>query len=40
MRETIEELGGTMPEDLPVPEKSVKKIEAEQRQQLKAGDEE
>ena len=40
VRETIEELGGTMPEDLPVPEKSVKKIEAEQRQQLKAGDEE
>ena len=40
VRETMEELGGTMPEDLPVPEKSVKKIEAEQRQQLKAGDEE
>lgn len=40
VRETIEELGGTMPEDLPVPEKSVKKIETEQRQQLKAGDEE
>ena len=40
VRETIEELGGTMPEDMPVPEKSVKKIEAEQRQQLKAGDEE
>ncbi len=38
VRETIEELGGTMPEDLPVPDKSVKKIEAEQRKQLKAGD--
>ncbi len=40
VRETIEELGGTMPEDLPVPDKSVKKIELEQRKQLKAGDEE
>ena len=38
VRETIEELGGTMPEDLPVPDKSVKKIETEQRKQLKAGD--
>ena len=38
VRETIEELGGTMPEDLPVPDKSVKKIEMEQRKQLKAGD--
>ena len=40
VRETIEELGGTMPEDLPVPDKSVKKIEMEQRKQLKAGDDE
>lgn len=40
VRKTIEELGGTMPEDLPVPEKSVKQIETEQRKQLKAGDEE
>jgi DNA-damage-inducible protein D len=31
VRQTITELGGTMPEDLPVPEKSVKKIETEQR---------
>jgi DNA-damage-inducible protein D len=37
VRQTIAELGGTMPEDLPVPEKSVKKIEMEQRKQLKAG---
>lgn len=27
VRETIEELGGTMPEDLPTPEKSIKKLE-------------
>lgn len=40
VRKTIEELGGTMPENLPVPDKSVKKIELEQRKQLKAGDEE
>lgn len=29
VRETIRELGGTMPEDLPTPEKSVKQIEKE-----------
>lgn len=29
VRQTIEELGGTMPEDLPTPGKSVKKIEHE-----------
>ena len=40
VRKTIEELGGTMPEDLPVPDKSVKKIEVEQRKQLRIGDEE
>lgn len=40
VRKTIEELGGTMPEDLPAPDKSVKKIEMEQRKQLRAGDEE
>ena len=28
VRQTIQELGGTMPEDLPTPEKSVKQIEA------------
>lgn len=40
VRKTIEELGGTMPEDLLVPEKSVKKIEMEQRKLLKTGKEE
>lgn len=29
IRETIKELGGTMPEDLPTPEKSIKQIEKE-----------
>ena len=29
VRETIHELGGTMPEDLPTPEKSIKQIEKE-----------
>lgn len=31
VRETIEELGGTMPEDLPTPTKSIKQIEREQK---------
>ena len=30
VRQTIEELGGTMPENLPVPDKSIKQIEREQ----------
>ena len=30
VRQTIEELGGTMPEHLPNPEKSIKQIEKEQ----------
>lgn len=35
VRDTIRELGGTMPEDLPVPEKSIAQIEREQaRKQL------
>ncbi len=29
IRETIKELGGTMPEDLPTPEKSLKELEKE-----------
>ena len=29
VRQTIKRLGGTMPEDLPIPEKSIKKIEKE-----------
>lgn len=36
VRQTIQELGGTMPEDLPTPEKSVKQIEREvERKKLK-----
>jgi len=36
VRETIRELGGTMPEDLPVPEKSIAQLEREQnKKQLK-----
>lgn len=31
VRKTIEELGGTMPEDLPTPDKSVKTIEKEEK---------
>lgn len=31
VRQTIEELGGTMPEDLPTPEKSIKQIEKESK---------
>lgn len=31
VRKTIQELGGTMPEDLPTPEKSVKQLESEQK---------
>ena len=34
VRETIKELGGTMPEDLPTPEKSIKTIEREQAKRL------
>lgn len=30
VRKTIKELGGTMPEDLPTPDKSIKQIEQEQ----------
>lgn len=31
VRQTIRELGGTMPEDLPTPSKSIKQIEKEQK---------
>lgn len=31
VRQTIRDLGGAMPEDLPTPEKSIKKLEAEQK---------
>lgn len=32
VRQTIKELGGTMPEDLPTPEKSIRQIEKENKQ--------
>ena len=35
VRQTIKNLGGTMPENLPTPEKSVKQIEREQAKKLK-----
>lgn len=31
VRQTIQELGGTMPEDLPIPEKSIKQIEKQEK---------
>ena len=31
VRQTIKELGGTMPEDLPTPERSIKQLEKEQK---------
>lgn len=34
VRETIKNLGGTMPEDLPTPEKSIKQLEREERKRL------
>lgn len=38
VRQTIAELGGTMPEDLPTPIKSVKKLEAEQKKLTNGND--
>ena len=35
IRKTIQELGGTMPEDMPTPEKSLKELEKEQKKQQK-----
>lgn len=35
VRETIEKIGGTMPEDLPTPEKSISQVEKEQLKKLK-----
>ena len=35
VRQTIKELGGTMPEDLPTPEKSIKQLEHAERKRLK-----
>ena len=34
-RETIEKIGGTMPGDLPTPEKSISQVEREQLKRLK-----
>ena len=34
IRNTIKELGGTMPEDLPTPEKSLKQLEKEKKKLL------
>ncbi len=35
VRRTIKELGGTMPEDLPTPKKSIKELEKEKKKRLK-----
>jgi len=40
VRQTIEELGGTMPEELEVPEKSVKEIEKNRKKKLLRGERE
>lgn len=39
VREAIESIGGTMPENLPTPDRSVKKLEREERKRLETGDE-
>lgn len=36
VRQTIEELGGIMPENQPVPEKSIKQLENEEQKRLAA----
>lgn len=36
VRKTIAGLGGTMPENLPTPEKSIQQLESEQRKQIKS----
>jgi DNA-damage-inducible protein D len=36
VRKAIEKIGGTMPEDLPTPEKSIQQIEKEQMERLRA----
>lgn len=38
VRDTIKELGGTMPEDLPTPPVSIKKLENEQKKKLIDGE--
>ncbi len=37
VREAIKRLGGTMPEDLPTPEKSIQELQHEEEQRLKSG---
>lgn len=38
VRQTIAELGGTMPEDLPTPEKGIKQIEREESKRIENKD--
>ena len=38
VRQTIEELGGTMPEDLPTPEKSIKTLQKEEKERLNSSE--
>jgi len=40
VRQTIKEIGGTMPEELEVPEKSVKEIENKRKKKLLRGESE
>lgn len=39
VRKTIKELGGTMPEDLPTPEKSLKELKKDNTKRIKANNE-
>ena len=38
VRQTIKELGGTMPEDLPTPEKGIKQLEREHKKMIRKGE--
>lgn len=38
VRQTIQDLGGTMPEDLPVPEQSIQQLESAKRKKIKKSD--
>lgn len=38
VRKAIEEVGGTMPENLPTPQKSIKELEKEKKKRLKSSD--
>ena len=38
VRQTIADLGGTMPENLPTPEKNIKQLEREQQKKLSSRD--